>query len=94
MRERDVPRRQLWGDYVEDQMLDHSDSFRTIQTEDIGDESINIPDKSIVDSVAGDKEDGVEDELTPRKKDESLELEQSPESKFSIQMSPAKGEEI
>lgn len=75
-------------------MLDHSDSFRTIQTEDIGDESINIPDKSIVDSVAGDKDDGDEDELTPRKKDESLELEQSPESKFSIQMSPAKGEEI
>ena len=30
LRQRGIPRRQLQGDYVEDQMLDHSDSFRTI----------------------------------------------------------------
>ena len=55
LRPRNIPRRQFHGLVATDIYLDHSDSFREIQTSDAS-ESV-APDKSISEP-AGDKDDG------------------------------------
>lgn len=76
--------------------MDHSDSFREIIDE--ADESA-YQDKSVESSMlqSKDKDKSMASDVTPRKQPvkepfERLELEESPESKFAIQMSPQKEE--
>jgi len=67
LRPRSIPRRQLHGHIVIDSYLDHSDSFRTIQTAD----EDAAPDKSLGEPSSQDAIDPELGMFTPRQ-DEKL----------------------